>query len=488
MLFNSLAFLLFFPCVVLIYYIIPQKAKNTWLLICSYVFYMGWNVKYAVLLLGCTIVSYFGAILMGKAKARKGLVLVICLLMVFGVLFLFKYLNFFIENIESLINLINPETLLPRSHWLLPVGISFYVFQTAGYLIDIYRGDTDVEKNFIKYALFVSFFPQLVAGPIERSKNILGQLKENHKFDFDIVKDGFFLMLWGYFLKIVVADRAAIFVDSVYAQNETTGGAAIVIATMFFALQIYCDFYGYSTIATGAAKVLGINLMENFDAPYLSVTVKDFWKRWHISLTSWFRDYIYFPLGGSRCSKARNYFNLLFVFLISGIWHGANWSFVIWGVLNGLYQVVGDMTKGVRGKMCRAFRVNTETDCIKVARMIVTFILVDFSWLFFRASGTNEAFYLVNQIFTNFKLENIWGKNIYNFGLNEANIRLLLFSVLIILIADMFKRRRICIRQWIYRQNALFQIVFVALVVVWIVSRGIWGRNYDIAGFIYFQF
>lgn len=248
-----------------------------------------------------------------------------------GLLFYFKYINFLMDILNDLFSSIHIRLSVPAFDIILPVGISFYTFQALGYTMDVYRDEIMAEKHFFQYALFVSFFPQLVAGPIERSKNLLGQLKEEQKFDLETTKEGFLLMLWGFFLKIVITDRIALFVDTVYEDYVTFAGFYLVLATMLFAIQIYCDFYGYSVIAAGAAKILGIHLMENFDAPYFATSITEFWRRWHISLTSWFRDYLYFPLGGGRRGKIRKYFNKMIVFLVSGLWHGADISYMIWG-------------------------------------------------------------------------------------------------------------------------------------------------------------
>lgn len=247
------------------------------------------------------------------------------------ILFFFKYFDFVISNINSILYTLNIEIFEPAFDVILPVGISFYIFQAIGYIIDVYRGEIRAEKNFFKYALFVSFFPQLVAGPIERSKNLLHQIDVPQKFSFERMREGLLVMLWGYFLKIVIADRIAIFVDKVYGNYMLYEGIYLSVASILFAFQIYCDFAGYSIIAIGVAKILGFQLMENFNAPYLAQSVSDFWRRWHISLSSWFRDYVYIPLGGNRRGKGKRYVNLLVVFIISGLWHGANWNFVVWG-------------------------------------------------------------------------------------------------------------------------------------------------------------
>lgn len=344
MLFNSYNFLIFFPIVVLVYYAIPKKIRYIWLLIASYYFYMCWNAKYALILLFSTAVTYASGLLIDRANNKieddkkrtrwKKIFVALSFIINLSILFLFKYFDFAVENINRILSHLNMQLLNPSFDVVLPVGISFYIFQALSYTVDVYRKDVKAEKNFLRYALFVSFFPQLVAGPIERSKNLLEQMYEVHKFDAQRVKDGLLLMIWGGFQKIVIADRVAIVVDTVFNKFPQYGGMYIVVAAILFAFQIYCDFSGYSIIAMGAAKVMGFRLMENFNAPYFSMSVAEFWRRWHISLSTWFRDYLYIPLGGNRKGKLRKYINLMIVFIVSGLWHGAQWSFVIWGALN----------------------------------------------------------------------------------------------------------------------------------------------------------
>ena len=341
MLFNSIDFLFFFPVVVLVYFVFPKKLKYLWLLAASYYFYMCWNAKYALLIFTSTVVTYISGLLMEKVKRSgfdaskqtilKKWVVAGSFIVNLGILFYFKYINFALDLFGQVLSRVHIELNIPAFDIILPVGISFYTFQALSYTMDVYRDEIYAERNFFRYALFVSFFPQLVAGPIERSKNLLKQLSVPSKFSFENMREGFLLMLWGYFLKLVLADRIAVFVDVVYGDIATYPGAYLVVATVLFAVQIYCDFSGYSTIAMGAAKVMGIQLMENFDAPYLAISVAEFWRRWHISLTSWFKDYLYIPLGGSRKGKMRKYMNKMIVFLSSGLWHGADVSFIVWG-------------------------------------------------------------------------------------------------------------------------------------------------------------
>ena len=409
MLFNSGEFLLFFPIVTAMYFLLPKKLKNFWLLLSSYYFYMCWNAKYALLMLFSTVVTFLSGIVLEQIKkstleekkktVRKKLAVAASLLLNLTVLFFFKYFNFSLDILQKVFALVRINLEVPHFDIILPVGISFYTFQALSYTMDVYRDDIYAEKNFFEYALFVSFFPQLVAGPIERSKNLLKQLAVPKKFDFEKVREGFLLMLWGFFLKLVLADRLAVFVDTVYGSYMEYGGWYLVVATVFFAFQIYCDFYGYSVIATGAAKILGIDLMENFVAPYYAQSVTEFWRRWHISLSSWFRDYLYFPLGGSKKGKVRKQLNRMVVFLTSGLWHGAQISYIVWGALNGLFQVVGDGLKPVREKIIKILQLNQNSTGHKVLRIVCTFTLICFTWIFFRADGMQQAIAIVKQMF-----------------------------------------------------------------------------------------
>lgn len=344
MLFNSYNFMLFFPIVLLVYFVIPKKLRYIWLLVVSYYFYMGWNAKYAALIAFSTIITWLSGVLQGQIQKfdtdddikikHKKIVVAFSFIINLGILIFFKYFDFIFNNINFALKHFGGAQLTNHFDIILPVGISFYTFQALGYTVDVYRRDIEPERNILRYALFVSFFPQLVAGPIERSKNLLTQVRnvEHIKlWNYDRVTSGAVLMLWGFFQKMVIADRAAILVDTVYNSYWTYGTIELIIATVLFAIQIYCDFGSYSMIAIGVAKVMGFELMENFNAPYFSRSIKEFWRRWHISLSTWFRDYLYIPLGGSRCSKIKKYRNLMITFLVSGLWHGANWGFIAWG-------------------------------------------------------------------------------------------------------------------------------------------------------------
>lgn len=498
MLFNSFEFLVFFPIVVLLYFTIPYKARKMWLLIASYYFYMCCNAKYALLIFFSTVITWLSGLALEyfKQAAMDGekkiifrkLTIAASFVLNLSLLFYFKYINSLVGILNGLFSSIHISLSVPTFDIILPVGISFYTFQALGYTMDVYRDEITAEKNFFQYALFVSFFPQLVAGPIERSKNLLGQLKESKKFNPETAREGFLLMLWGFFLKIVIADRIALFVDTVYEDYAAFAGLYLVVATMLFAIQIYCDFYGYSVIAAGAAGILGIRLMENFDAPYLSTSVTEFWRRWHISLTSWFRDYLYFPLGGGRRGKIRKYFNKMVVFLVSGLWHGAAFSYMVWGGVNGVYQIVGEVFRPVRDKMVALFHLNRESLGHKLIHMVGTFLLVDFSWIFFRANGMKEAVRIIKHMFTVWNPEIFLDKALYKCGLDKMNFVLLIICLGVLLFADCCKYKRIQIREVIIKQDYWFRCLFIVFAVSFILIFGIWGPAYNEANFIYFQF
>ena len=497
MLFNSYNFLIFFPLVTLVYFLIPHKVRYIWLLAASYFFYMCWNAKYALILLFSTAVTYASGILINKAnkiedenkrKKRKKLFVALSFIINLTILFLFKYFDFAIDNINKILGVLHITLLNPSFDVVLPVGISFYIFQALSYTMDVYRNDVKAEKNFLKYALFVSFFPQLVAGPIERSKNLLEQVHERHYFDAQRVKDGMLLMLWGFFQKIVIADRVAIVVDTIFNKFPQYGGMYVVLGAVLFAFQIYCDFAGYSTIAIGAAKVMGFRLMENFNSPYMSMSVAEFWRRWHISLSTWFRDYLYIPLGGNRKGKLRKYINIMIVFLVSGLWHGASWSFVVWGGLNGLFQIIGAELQKARDWVVKKLHLNREATSHKIYKIITTFILVDFTWIFFRAKSLKAAWAMIQSIFT---VHNPWiffNESIYKLGLNRKEFTFMLISLVVLMIADIVKWKGHSVREWVYKQEGWFRWTFYIVSILVILVFGIWGPAFNESAFIYFQF
>lgn len=494
--FNSLDFLLFFPIVVLVYFIIPRKTRWIWLLISSYYFYMSWNPRYAVLIAASTIITYLCGILIekeqlkhkGNVNQKKKMWMALCLLLNLSILFFFKYFNFASSSINTLLTVFNIQAGPARFNVLLPVGISFYTFQAIGYTMDVYRGEMKAERNIFKYALFISFFPQLVAGPIERSTNFIPQISKIHVFNYRRVKNGLLLMLWGFFLKIVIADRAAILVDQVYNNYTEHTGVALVIATFSFALQIYCDFSSYSTIAVGAAQVLGYRLMINFKEPYFAVSIADFWRRWHISLSTWFKDYLYIPLGGNRVSRMKKYRNLMAVFLISGLWHGAGWTYIIWGFLHGIYQITGDCLRPLKEKTEEKWKINRASLGYKLSKIIPTLLLVNFAWIFFRADNLTMAIEVVKKIFLQFDFTQLNMDYITGLGLDGRNLFYLILSLFILLFVSVCHYNNIHIRVWIEKQQLWFRWSFYYAMIFSILIFGVLGIAYETSPFLYFQF
>lgn len=497
MLFNSIDFLIFFPLVVVVYYVLPKKIRYIWLLITSYYFYMCWNLKYVILIFLSTVITYASGLLLEHIKKsdcseeqrmkRKKLCVAGSFLANLSILFYYKYFNFIIWNINMVLRRTPIELELPQLDILLPVGISFYTFQALSYTMDVYRDEIYAEKNFAKYALFVSFFPQLVAGPIERSKNLLVQISKERKFSYSNLRSGLFLMLWGLLLKLVLADRVAIVVNTVYGSPEIYPGFLIVLATVLFAFQIYCDFQGYTTIARGAARILGYELMENFNAPYFATSVADFWRRWHISLSSWFRDYLYIPLGGNRKGKARKHLNLMIVFLVSGIWHGASWTYIIWGGLNGAYQVIGDWLRPLRNKMKEKLHVKSESRLCKLVSMVITFVLVDFAWLFFRADGPISTINTLKNLCC-FNPQVLVDGTMFQLGLEKAEFWFMWLVIALLMASDYLKYKGIQVMEKINRMGMFSRSLLFAILLWVVIVFGIYGVDYEASQFIYFQF
>ncbi len=393
MLFNEYRYGLFLTIVFAIYWMIPNRFRWLLILLASYFFYMCWNVKYIGLIVGTTLVSYLAALVIecSSSKKVKKIVLAGTFIVCIGVLLFFKYFNFLSQSVTTLINIgfnLNSEAFLVNV--LLPVGISFYTFQTLSYVVDVYRG-RNAEHHLGQYAAFVAFFPQLVAGPIERTDNLLPQIKADHKFDYTTASYGLKLMAWGYFKKIAIADTISKYVQPVFDGPKGYTGFALLLSACLFSIEIYCDFSGYSDIAKGSAKLLGINLMDNFKSPYFAQSVKEFWGRWHISLSTWFRDYLYIPLGGNRCSKLRNSINVMITFLVSGLWHGANWTFVVWGGIHGLAQVLENLTIPKKYK--------TSQGLLGVLRIILVFIFATIAWVLFASHSFTDGAYIITNMF-----------------------------------------------------------------------------------------
>lgn len=401
MLFNSFSFLIFFPVVVTIYFVMPHRFRWAWLLVASCYFYMAFIPVYILILFFTIGIDYVAGILIENATGpkRKSL-LILSIVANVGVLAVFKYFNFINANANAVAEVFNLPYDFPPLAIILPIGLSFHTFQAMSYTIEVYRGNQKAERHLGIYALYVMFFPQLVAGPIERPQNLLHQFYEKHVFEYDRVTNGLRRMAYGLFLKVVIADRLAEYVNVVYNNPANYKGLSFVVATIFFAFQIYCDFAGYSYMAIGAAEVMGFRLMRNFNRPYLARSISEFWGRWHISLSTWFRDYVYIPLGGNRVALSRWYFNLLVTFFLSGLWHGANWTFVIWGTLNGLYLVASLVTSTFRRQLAGVTGLLQNPRLRAGWGMLFTFGLTCFAWIFFRAANLDDALYIIRSMLT----------------------------------------------------------------------------------------
>ncbi|HEU0124439.1 MAG TPA: MBOAT family O-acyltransferase [Bryobacteraceae bacterium] len=399
MLFNSLEFAIYFPIVTAIYFLVPQVWRVRWLLAASCVFYMAFIPAYILILLATILIDYTAGIYIGKLSGgKRKAVLWVSIVSTCLVLGVFKYFDFLTNSAASLAGWFGWNVPPVVTGWILPIGLSFHTFQSLSYVAEVYFGRQEPERDFIVYATYVMFFPQLVAGPIERPQNLLHQFRECYQLRYRDVTGGLQRMAWGFFKKLVVADRLALYVNDVYAAPSNYNGLQLTIATLFFAYQIYCDFSGYSDIAIGAAQVMGFRLMENFRTPYASLSVSEFWRRWHISLSTWFKDYVYVPLGGSRAGATRHACNLLITFAISGLWHGANWTFVCWGLLNGLYLVAGSFTKEWRDRLFAAIGLGPATLGRKGIMRATTFLLICLAWIIFRAQTLQDAAYVVTHL------------------------------------------------------------------------------------------
>ncbi len=409
MLFNSLEFALFFPIVCCLYFAAPYRWKILLLLVSSCAFYMAFIPVYILILFVTILIDYAAGIYIERSRGSvKKAWLVGSIISTCAVLFVFKYFDFFTGNFVTLANLAGWELSKPAINIILPIGLSFHTFQSLSYVVEVYRGHQKAERDFTVYSTYVMFFPQLVAGPIERPQNLLHQFAESHPFDYDRITSGLRRMAWGFFKKLVVADRLALYVNDVYGAPRDHNGLQLTLATIFFAYQIYCDFSGYSDIAIGSARVIGFKLMENFDTPYHSASISEFWRRWHISLSTWFRDYVYFPMGGNRAGKPRWYMNLMVTFAISGLWHGASWTYVVWGVVNGGYLVAGVTTQTLRQRFYETIGLrNPDSALRRCTAIATTFLLTLAAWVLFRAKSLDDAWYIYTHCLSNWDVHSI---------------------------------------------------------------------------------
>ena len=506
--FLSLEYLVFLLAAALVRYLCPERARAAVLLAFSWLFYAAWNPMCLLFLIFTTVSTYLtGRYVSGRYVSRRsvraaqgtgaGAALLLCVAANLGVLFFCKYWGMFFPGIFE--------------QRLLPVGISFYTLQALGYVVDCWRegkaarasaqassgqnssaqegGKTSGAAGpcFLTYALFVSFFPGILSGPIERGRNMLPQFEKPCDFSFDNLRNGLLIMTWGYFLKMVLADRIAIVVNQVYANPEGVPGTLVVLAVLLYSIQIYCDFAGYSAIAIGSARVLGFRVMQNFTAPYLSASVAEFWRHWHISLSTWFRDYVYIPLGGNRRGIGRKYFNILIVFAVSGLWHGAGFTFLFWGFLHGIYQVAGYLLKPVRDVFARSLHIDRTRGSHRVLQILVTFLLVSFAWIFFRADSFSQAVRIIRCM----KGAEIWSLtdgSLLGLGLDTMNWVLLAAGLVFLFVRDLCVRRGISLRVQLQKQGIWLRWLLYIGAVLLILVCGIWGPGYDASTFIYSQF
>lgn len=404
MVFNSFQFLWLYPMIFIVYQLLSyllsknkpmrqRKVSNALLLLVSYGLYAKANMAFTLILLGVTAVTYLFALLIERDTVSRKKLLISCgVILALLPLLVFKHYNFIIESGNSLLERLHFSTHLPGLNWAVPLGISFFTFQALGYLLDVYYQRIKAERNWWDYMLFVSFFPQILAGPISKAKDLLPQIKSDRKFDETMAAQGLKWFVWGLFLKVVMADRLGLYVDKVFDNYMYQSGISCLVASVLYSFQIYGDFAGYSFMALGVGKLMGFNLINNFQRPYLSTSITDFWRRWHISLSTWLKDYVYIPLGGSRCAKGRNYWNIFVTFLVSGIWHGANWTFIFWGILHGVFLIIE--------KMFGWQKCNTHRMSIRLLRIFLTFVLVTIAWIFFRQPTIGDAFGIIERICT----------------------------------------------------------------------------------------
>ena len=457
MIFNSLVFIVTFPVIIVLYYIMPEKAKNLFLFLISLGFYACFKFAYVFLLLVVIGITYMSTLIMeGKEQNYKKKILIVDVLLAVGMLAVFKYTN------------------------VLPVGVSFYTFVALGYVIDVYRGRVEVEKDIVSFGTFVAFFPPLLSGPIERAENLLKQIKAKKVFNEERILNGICRMLWGYFQKVVIADRIAVIVNAIYGNEDKYTGVYVLFATILYAFQIYCDFAGYSNLAIGAAGVLGFELRENFNVPYKAVNISDFWDRWHISLSTWLRDYVYISLGGNRKGEWKKYRNLLITFLVSGIWHGGNWTFIVWGVLHGVYSIIHNVLakkwKPVAGKVVTGLK------------MLGTFLIVDFAWLFFRADSVKHAFGLIKKMFVEFELFSLLNREMaITIGLEIEEIVVLVIALLILVLVD-FTKDVFSYREKIVKSPIVVRWIVFYVAIFVIIIFGHYGPGFEAGQFIYAQF
>ncbi|MBO5095071.1 MAG: MBOAT family protein [Lachnospiraceae bacterium] len=516
MTFNSYQFFIFLPLVLLFYFIIPGKWRTAWLLLVSYLFYFRFHPKYVFVLLAVTAVSYAAGLRMEKtteesrasreeglaegggkrrmeeAARKKRIALWTGVGISLAVLVIFKYTDFILENINGVLGLAGREPVSLPFSLVMPVGISYFTFQIISYLSDIYYGKASAEKNFLVYALYVSFFPKIISGPIERAEDFLVQIRDcrNWKlWDGGRVRDGLVLMMWGYFEKLVIADRLAILTEKVFGDYASYGSVELFIAAAAFYIQLYTDFDGCINMARGMAKVMGFTLAENFNAPFFAKNIRDYWSRWHISLSLWLRDYIYIPLGGNRRGTFCKYRNLLLTFLVSGIWHGAAWNYVFWGLLHGIYEVLGLAAAPFIEKINNKLHTRTQTFSYRLMQTVKCWLLVCFAYIFFKVPTAADGLRYLKRMLTKWNPWALFDGSLYTLGISEKYFHFLIWAVILLLLVDWLKyKKHMEIDEWLGTQCIWFRFAAMLGCIMAVIIFGAYGPAYEAGNFIYFQF
>ena len=503
MLFNSLQFAIFFLVVILVFYLMPPRLR-VWLILASSLYFYCFDSSakvlnnQAVYLLIAIAATYISGILMdripseGRLRHFRRLSLAAGLISDFGMLIYFKYTKFFMGLLNPFLAREGYATFDTDFNLLVPIGISFFVFTSTGYLFDVYRKRIKAEKNPFYLALFVSFFPCIMSGPIEKADHLIPQLRSLHEVrvvDANRISGGISFILWGLFCKMVIADRIAILVDTVIGRYYVYGSVELILAAVCYSIQIYCDFMSYSSIAMGCAKMFGIEVIDNFDVPYAAESIKDFWRRWHISLSTWLKDYVYIPLGGSRCSKIRKYINILITFLVSGFWHGAGLGYIIWGAIHGLLQIIDDVTSPAREKIRSITNAKTDSEGYHIARKLFNFVLVTLAWVYFRIADYRIATDYIRRMFSKPDLWVFFDERLYGLGLARREFNILFLAVLVLIAVDIMRvKSRKSFGDFLTDQPWYFRWIVVFVLFFSVLTFGIYGPGYDAASFIYLQF
>lgn len=481
MLFSTAAFAVFMTVTFFAYWLLPHKYRWIFILMANAWFYISYDVRYLAVILVTMLASYISAILIEKQDVikKKKIIMATGVVVTLSLLLVFKYLNFALYTVAKVLNRLSIPMQETTLRLIMPVGISFYTFMAVGYIVDVYKGKTQAVRHFGKYAIFVSFFPNISSGPIERAEHFIPQIDKEKTFDYNSVVYGARLLLLGLIKKIVIADMMTKYVDEVFNKVPQHQGICFAWATLLYTFQIYCDFSGYSDMAIGVARMLGFDLLTNFRQPYLSSSIKEFWGRWHISLSTWFRDYVYIPLGGNRCSKTRRDLNLLITFLCSGLWHGASWTFVLWGGIHGICQIIENRIKEATGLTREKEKALTRP--VKILLTLLTFCIVSYAWMFFRANSISEAFYIVRSMFTDLSLSGAMEQ----MTMSGRSVVKTTLAIILLIIFDLFNERKDMLMQLSRLKAPLRWVIYIVSAIVVIALK---VNNQFAQEFIYFKF